>query len=155
MLFANATGKLRRKNVTLYKHVHWIVPIIVIIPFGASVFLSFMSTFNFFVQSYRSVAASAMASNSFMRSALAGALPLAARPMFKAMTNTGALAFLAGVMTLLAPLPSVLSVFSSFLPLSLLRVSGCDEATDAHTFRFIFYKYGPQLRKRSRYAQAD
>lgn len=90
---------------TVYPQVHWIVPIIVIFPFGTSVVLSFTSTFNFFVQTYRPYAASAMSSNSFMRSVLAAALPLASRPMFKAMTNTGALAFLAGVMTLLAPVP--------------------------------------------------
>lgn len=110
---------------TVYKQVHWVVPIIVLIPFGTSVLLSFTSTFNFFVHTYKPLAASAMASNSFMRSSFAGALPLAARPMFKAMTNTGALAFLAGVMTLLAPVP------------------------------FIFYKFGPRLRKSSRYASND
>lgn len=92
---------------TVYPQVHWIVPIILILPFGTSVVLSFTSTFNFFVQTYRPYAASALSSNSFMRGVLAGGLPLASRPMFKAMTNTGALAFLAGVMTLLAPVPCV------------------------------------------------
>ncbi|KAF8311215.1 MFS general substrate transporter [Clavulina sp. PMI_390] len=107
---------------TVYPSVHWAVPIIMITPFGAAAVLAFTSTFGFFVRSYRPVAASAMASNSFMRSAFAGAFPLVARPMFDRMGNVGALAFLAGMMTLLAPVP------------------------------FIFYRYGPQLRKRSRFA---
>lgn len=97
---------------TVYPQVHWIVPIILIIPFGTSVVLCFTSTFNFFIQTYRPYAASALSSNSFMRGALSAGLPLASRPMFKAMTNTGGLAFLAGVMTLLAPVPCVFVISS-------------------------------------------
>ncbi|KAF8337451.1 MFS general substrate transporter [Cantharellus anzutake] len=107
---------------TVYGSVHWAVPILLIAPFGTGTVLAFVSTFTFLVSTYRADAASAMSSNSFLRSSFAAAFPLFARPMFRSMTNTGALAFIAGMTTLMAPLP------------------------------FVFYKFGPRLRKRSRYA---
>ena len=94
---------------TVYGSVHWIVPILLITPFGTGVVLAFASTFTFLVSTYRAHAASAMASNSFARSTFAAAFPLFARPMFHRMTNTGALAFLASLTTLMAPLPYVTS----------------------------------------------
>jgi hypothetical protein len=90
---------------TLYPEVHWIVPIIVIMPFGVGLIYAFNSIVTFLVLTYRPHAASAMASNGFMRSVFACALPLAAEPMFRKMTNVGATAFLAGMTLLMAPLP--------------------------------------------------
>ena len=90
---------------TVYRSVHWIVPIILIAPFGTGTVLAYVSTFTFLVSTYRAHAASAMASNSFARSSFAAAFPLIARPMFDTMTNSGALAFLAGLTALMAPLP--------------------------------------------------
>jgi hypothetical protein len=57
-----------------------------------------------------------------MRGVFSAALPLATTPMYNKMGATGATAFLAGLCTLLAPLP------------------------------FIFSKYGERIRKGSRYA---
>ena len=90
---------------TVYRSVLWIVPIILIAPFGTGTILAYVSTFTFLVSTYRAHAASAMASNSFARSSFAAAFPLIARPMFDTMTNSGALAFLAGLTALMAPLP--------------------------------------------------
>jgi len=107
---------------TIYKNVHWIIPILLIAPFGAGVVFAFTSTFTFLVSAYRPHAASTLASNSFLRSSFAGAFPLIARPMFLKMGNTGAVAFLAALTAIMAPLP------------------------------FLFFQYGSQLRQKSRYA---
>jgi len=107
---------------TIYPSVHWIVPIIASAPFGAGVIFVYSSVFTFLVSTYREHAASVMASNAFVRCMLCTAFPLIARPMFNAMGNVGAMAFLAGLTLLMAPLP------------------------------FLFYKYGAILRQKSRYS---
>lgn len=61
---------------TSYPSVHWIVPIIASIPFGAGVIFVFGATFTYLVDAFRVYAASALAGNSFMRSTAAALLPL-------------------------------------------------------------------------------
>jgi len=56
---------------TTYKSVHWIVPILASVPFGAGIVLIFTSSFTYLVVLYRPWAASVMAGNSFMRSCFA------------------------------------------------------------------------------------
>ncbi|KAK7054503.1 hypothetical protein VNI00_003701 [Paramarasmius palmivorus] len=90
---------------TTYAHVHWIVPIIASVPFGAGAYLVYGSVFTYLVTAYRPIAASAMASNSAMRSTFAAVFPLFAKQMYDALGTVGATALLAGVMTVLAPLP--------------------------------------------------
>ncbi|ESK91477.1 hypothetical protein Moror_2609 [Moniliophthora roreri MCA 2997] len=107
---------------TTYPHVHWIVPIIASIPFGAGIYLVFTSVFTFLVTAYRPIAASTMASNSAMRSGFAAAFPLFAGFMYDALGTVGATALLAGIMTVMAPLP------------------------------FIFRRIGARLRQNSRFA---
>lgn len=68
---------------TLYRQVHWIVPIILIIPFGAGVFGAFVSVFTFIIATYRSLAASAIASNTFLRSVFAAAFPLISKSLYE------------------------------------------------------------------------
>ncbi|KAJ7624144.1 major facilitator superfamily domain-containing protein [Mycena rosella] len=104
---------------TTYPHVHWIVPIIGSVPFGTGMFYAFTATFTYLVTAYRPIAASAMASNSAMRSAFAAAFPLFAGAMYGKLGTVGATALLAGLTTLMAPLP------------------------------FIFYRLGPRLRANS------
>ncbi|KAJ9091825.1 hypothetical protein QFC19_008938 [Naganishia cerealis] len=70
---------------------------------------------------YRPVAASAMASNSFMRSSFAAGFPLFARQMFNRLGTVGASALLAGLTVCLAPLP------------------------------FVFYQIGGRVRERSKF----
>lgn len=126
---------------------HWIVPIIGSIPFGTGVVFVFSSVFTYLVDAYRPVAASAMASNSFMRSSFAagesvltcrpdwyfgstqslhsflGALgfPLFALPMYNRLGTVGASCLLAGLTLLMMPLP------------------------------FIFYRIGARVRERSKF----
>ncbi|KAJ7595726.1 major facilitator superfamily domain-containing protein [Mycena floridula] len=107
---------------TTYKSVHWIVPIIASIPFGIGIFFVFTSVFTYLVTAYRPIAASAMASNSALRSSFAAVFPLFAAAMYKKLGTVGATALLAGLTTLMAPLP------------------------------FIFRRIGARLRKKSRFA---
>ncbi|KAF8193757.1 MFS general substrate transporter [Pholiota molesta] len=61
---------------TTYHGVPWIVPILASVPFGAGIYFVFTSTFTYLVTAYRPIAASAMASNSAMRSTFAAVFPL-------------------------------------------------------------------------------
>ncbi|KAK7046011.1 hypothetical protein VNI00_007006 [Paramarasmius palmivorus] len=107
---------------TTYPSIPWIAPILGSIPFGAGIYLVFTSVFTYFVTAYRPVAASTMASNSAMRCGFAAAFPLFAGFMYNALGTVGATALLAGVMTVMAPLP------------------------------FVFRRIGARLRKNSRFA---
>ncbi|KAJ7646641.1 MFS general substrate transporter [Roridomyces roridus] len=107
---------------TTYPKVHWVVPIIASVPFGTGVFFVFTATFTYLVTAYRPIAASAMASNSALRSSFAAAFPLFASAMYHRLGTAGATALLAGLATVMAPLP------------------------------FVFRKIGPRLRAKSRFA---
>ncbi|KAN0080431.1 Major facilitator superfamily domain containing protein [Tylopilus felleus] len=107
---------------TTYPQVHWIAPIIASVPFGSGVYFVFTSTFTYLVTAYRPIAASAMASNSALRSAFAAAFPLFAGAMYDRLGTVEATALLAGLTTIMAPLP------------------------------FIFYRIGGRLRMKSKFA---
>ncbi|BFZ64106.1 hypothetical protein YB2330_005245 [Saitoella coloradoensis] len=107
---------------TSYKSIHWIVPIIAGIPFGAGVLLVYIPVFSFLVDSYRVYAASALASNSFVRSSFAAGFPLFSSAMYERLGNVWASAVLGFICLAMMPIPF-----------------------------FFFYK-GQTLRKWSRYA---
>ncbi|KIK94332.1 hypothetical protein PAXRUDRAFT_828105 [Paxillus rubicundulus Ve08.2h10] len=107
---------------TTYPQIHWIVPIIASIPFGSGIYFVFTSTFTYLVSAYRPIAASALASNSALRSAFAVAFPLFAGAMYNRLGTVGATALLAGLTTIMVPLP------------------------------FVFYRIGAQLRMKSQFA---
>jgi len=107
---------------TTYHSVHWIVPIIASIPFGMGIFYTFSSTFTYLITAYRPIAASVLASNSFLRSIFACVFPLFTSAMYNTLGTVGATALVAGLATLFAPLP------------------------------FIFYKIGARLRAQSKFA---
>lgn len=90
---------------TTYPRVPWIVPVIGSIPFGAGIYFVFTSTFTYLVTAYRPIAASAMASNSALRSSFAAVFPLFAGPMYARLGTVGATALLAGLTAVMAPLP--------------------------------------------------
>ncbi len=92
---------------TTFKGVHWILPILGSIPFGTGILYVFTATFTYLVTAYRPMAASAMAGNSAIRSAFAAGFPLFAGQMYARLGTVGATALLAGLTTLMAPLPSV------------------------------------------------
>ncbi|KAF9445876.1 MFS general substrate transporter [Macrolepiota fuliginosa MF-IS2] len=107
---------------TTYPRVHWIAPIVASIPFGGGMYFVFASTFTYLVTTYRPIAASAMAANGAMRSTFAAVFSLFAAKMYAKLGTVGATALLAGLTTVLAPLP------------------------------FIFAHIGPRLRRQSRFA---
>ncbi|KAF8707047.1 hypothetical protein AX14_013060 [Amanita brunnescens Koide BX004] len=107
---------------TTYRHVHYIAPIIASLPFGSGIFLVFKSVFIYLVIAYRPIAASALALNSTMRLTFAAVFPLFAHPMYVRLGAVGATALLAGLATLMTPLP------------------------------FIFAKIGARLRSNTRFA---
>lgn len=90
---------------TTYPSVHWIVPIIASIPLGTGLYFVYNSVFTYLVVAYRPIAASAMAANSAMRSSFAAGFPLFAPAMYAKLGTVGATALLAGLTTLMAPLP--------------------------------------------------
>ncbi|KAI0795971.1 MFS general substrate transporter [Abortiporus biennis] len=110
---------------TTYPSVHWIVPILAAIPYGAGILLCFTSTFTYLVVAYRPVAASAMASNSFVRLTFAAAFPLFAGQMYHGLGTVGATALLAGLTTIATPLP------------------------------FVFFRIGARLRSQSKFAASS
>ncbi|EIW83607.1 MFS general substrate transporter [Coniophora puteana RWD-64-598 SS2] len=107
---------------TTYRSVHWIVPIIASILLGTGSLFVFTSVFTYLVTAYRPLAASALASNSALRSAFAAAFPLFAGAMYNKLGTVGATALLAGLTTIMAPLP------------------------------FVFFRIGTRLRQNSRFA---
>ncbi|KAJ5775813.1 major facilitator superfamily domain-containing protein [Penicillium nucicola] len=107
---------------TTYPSIHWIVPIIGSALFGAGVVLVYSGIFTFLVDAYPAYAASALAANSFARSSFGGIFPLFGTQMYDRLGIHWASCLLA------------------FLTLAMLP------------FPHLFFKYGPQIRKKSRFA---
>ncbi|KAF2167553.1 hypothetical protein M409DRAFT_54148 [Zasmidium cellare ATCC 36951] len=101
---------------------HWAIPTVAAGFIGAGFNIIFQQCMHFLIDTYAMYAASATSANTFLRSLLACGLPLAAGPMFR---NMG-----------VGPACSVLGALSCLgLPMPL-----------------IFMKYGPQLRRMSKFA---
>lgn len=103
-------------------HVHWIVPTIAGAFVGASLILIFLPAINYVVDSYLLFAASAMAGNTFLRSAFGAVFPLFANQMFNNLGIQWAGTLIGCIGVLLAPVP------------------------------FLFYRYGKRLRQKSKFA---
>ena len=90
---------------------------------GAGFNIVFQQCINFLVDTYGPLSASAVAANTFLRSLFAFGLPLAARPMFINMGVGPAASVLGGISCLALPMP------------------------------FVFMRYGPAMRRRSKFAR--
>jgi len=90
---------------TTYRSVHWIAPIIASIPLGVGILYAYTSTLTYLITAYRPIAASVLASNSFVRSCFGAAFPLFTSKMYDTLGTVGATALVAGLATLFAPLP--------------------------------------------------
>ena len=90
---------------TTFKGVHWIGPIIGSIPFGIGVCYVYTSTFTYFATAYRQMASAVMSGSAMLRATLAGCFPLFASAMYHKLGTVGATALLAGLTTVMAPLP--------------------------------------------------
>lgn len=95
---------------TTYANVHWIAPIISTIPFGTGMCYIFTSTFTYLTVAYRHLAAEALTGNAVMRTMFAAAFPLFSTGMYNTLGTVGATALLAGLMTVMAPLPCVFPI---------------------------------------------
>ncbi|KAJ5573482.1 uncharacterized protein N7459_007909 [Penicillium hispanicum] len=105
-----------------YNYVHWIVPTIAGCFLSSSMLLIFVSYLNYLVDVYLMYAASAIAANTIARSACGAAAPLFTNQMFSALGVGGGGSLIGGVAALLGVVP------------------------------FLFYKYGKQIRIRSKFA---
>ncbi|KIW38363.1 uncharacterized protein PV06_09336 [Exophiala oligosperma] len=102
--------------------VHWIVPILAGVPFGAGFLLIFMSCMNYLIDSYVIYAASVMAANSVLRSAFGAVFPLFTVQMYE---NLGV---------------HWASAVPGFIALA------------CFPFPIFFYKYGRVIRRKCKYS---
>lgn len=109
---------------TLYRHVHWIGPIIGSGVYGFGMVLVFSGIFTFLVDAYPLYAASALSANSFLRSSSAAAFPLFGIQMYNRLNFHWASSLLAFITLAMLPFP------------------------------YIFFRYGRRIRARSRFASA-
>ncbi|CAG8218479.1 unnamed protein product [Penicillium olsonii] len=107
-----------------YNEVHWIVPTLAGCFLSSCLLLIFVAYLNYLVDCYLMYAASAIAANTIARSACGAAAPLFTNQMFTAMGVGGGGSLIGGVAAVLAVIP------------------------------FLFYKYGKQIRIKSRFAPA-
>ncbi|KAF8458193.1 major facilitator superfamily domain-containing protein [Kalaharituber pfeilii] len=108
---------------TTYPSIHWIVPIMGSVLFGAGTLLCFSGVFTFLVDAYPLYAASALAANSLTRSAFAAGFPLFGVKLYDRLGLQWATAVLAFLAVGLAPFP------------------------------WIFFRWGRRIRGRSRFAR--
>jgi len=94
--------------LSTFRSVHWIVPVLASVPFGTGTYFIFTSSFTYIVVAYRPLAASALACNTTMRTSFAAAFPLFAGQMYRELGTVGATLLLAGLTTVMAPIPFVL-----------------------------------------------
>ncbi|KAI9748529.1 MAG: hypothetical protein M4579_007200 [Chaenotheca gracillima] len=104
--------------------VHWVLPILAGIPFGAGNAIIFIYSSNYLAHSYGIYSASAMAGNTVIRSIVGGTLPLAGPAMYATLNPHWAGTLLGILEVLLIPIP------------------------------FVFYKYGHRIRGRSTLIQS-
>lgn len=111
---------------TNYPSIHWMACIAAGVPFGFGMVLVFLSIMNYLIDAYTIFAASVLAANSVLRSCFGAAFPLFTTYMYQGLGIHWA-----------SSIPAFLAV--ACVP-----------------FPFLFYKYGPTIRKRCKYAaQSD
>ena len=107
---------------TSYPSINYWAPMTAGALIGFSTIWIFLALFNYIIDAYLFVAASALAANTVVRSLFGGGFPLFASQMFEALNPRWASTLLGLVSIALAPIP------------------------------FILRKYGPHLRRKSKYA---
>jgi hypothetical protein len=96
---------------TCTPNVHWIVPILAGIPFGAGNAGVFIYSNNYLVHSYELYAASALAGNAVLRSCLGAVLPLAGPAMYAALGSNWAGCTLGLIEMACVPIPVVFYLY--------------------------------------------
>jgi MFS family permease len=113
------TGQLWFSWTCLPTRVHWVWPILAGVPIGAGNIAVFIYATTHLANTYDLYAASALASNTVVRSVLGGVLPLIRSRLYQSLGANWASAFLGFLQIVIIPIP------------------------------FVFYKYGDRIRKRS------
>ena len=103
--------------------IHWIVSIIATAPFGFGMVLVFLSIMNYLIDSYTIYAASTLAANTVLRSIFGAVFPLFTTYMYDGLGIHWA------------------SSIPAFLALACVP------------FPFLFFKYGPAIRRRCKFAK--
>ena len=101
---------------------HWMAPIAAGVPFGFGMVAVFLPVFNYLLDSYTIFAASAMAANLILRSIFGAVFPLFTTYMYRDLRIGWA-----------GSIPAFLSLACAPMP-------------------FLFYRYGPAIRKRCHYS---
>ncbi|KAJ1309199.1 hypothetical protein OPQ81_004868 [Rhizoctonia solani] len=107
---------------TTYPSVHYIVPIIAGVPFGAGMLFVFTSVISYLIDSYTLYAASALAANAVMRSIMGAVFPLFTPRMYASLGDQWACMVFAFLALACTPMP------------------------------FLFYRFGPAIRARSKFS---
>ncbi|CAG8926040.1 unnamed protein product [Penicillium salamii] len=95
--------------------IHWAAPAAAGIFIGFGILCIFLPCFNYIVDSYLSIAASAVAANIILRSALAAGFPLFARQMFQNMGIQWAGTLLGCLAAIMIPIPIVFRAYGPML----------------------------------------
>lgn len=103
----------------------WIAPVIGLVLLGTGFFTIFQAALNYLVDTFTLYAASAVAANTFLRSAFAGAFPLVVTPLYHNIGVGPASSITGGFAVLLIPVP------------------------------FVFYIYGKRIRRASKWSCAS
>jgi len=103
-------------------HAMWFVPTLGFAFIGFSLLGIFVTAFNYIIDTYLVLAASGIAANTFLRSGIAGAMPIVTSALFLNLGTQWAGTLLGCLAALLAPIP------------------------------FVFFFFGKKIRTRSRYA---
>lgn len=117
---STSIGQLGFSWTCLPTHIHWIAPILFGVPFGAGNTLCFIYGSNYIAGSYSIYAASALASNTVIRSIVGGTLPLAGPKLYQTLSPQWA-----------GTLLGLLEVISIPIP-------------------FVFWRYGSRIRNKSK-----
>lgn len=96
---------------TADKKIHWIAPNIGAVCVGVGFFTIFQAALNYLIDTFQKYSASAVAANTFLRSALAGAFPLFIAPMLHKMGIAWGVSVFGFVAVALIPIPYLFFIY--------------------------------------------
>ncbi|KAJ5597166.1 hypothetical protein N7450_003624 [Penicillium hetheringtonii] len=95
--------------------IHWMVPIISGVFLGSGIFLIFLQCFNYIVDCYPALAASTIAANTIMRSAIGCTFPLFSRQLMQNLGIQWAGTLLGCIAVVMIPIPVLFKVYGPWL----------------------------------------
>jgi hypothetical protein len=99
----------------------WVVPVTGLVLMGFGFFTIFQAALNYLIDTFQKFSASAIAANTFLRSIFAAVFPLFTNAMFDRLGVPWGMSILGFIATMLIPIP------------------------------FLFYIYGPTIRKKGKF----